>query len=238
MNSCVCVCVKDRLHKRKRETTRTRKDETVRLSLIRNYKLSFTTGTPARGPTRGPTHAPTEAECYRRGSVSAGSTRTVHEAETTSSRRITTSARQTVRPRSSSRTGSLCRKHSDFPRSRGDESPRLCSVRQPLPSSAALRPRQIAIPATATSCSLYRPTSRPSCRLYSLSLSDRDPLRSSRHASSFYISRLSLIFVQLLTPHAQKKGRFARLPSYVCKGRFRRPFPCFRPWTVFFTTTS
>ena len=67
MDSCVCVCVKDRLHKRKRETTRPRKDETVRLSLIRNYKLSFTTGTPARGPTRGPTHAPTEAECYRRG---------------------------------------------------------------------------------------------------------------------------------------------------------------------------
>ena len=36
------------------------------------------------------------------------------------------------------------------------------------------------IPATAPSCSLYRPTSRPSCQLYSLSLSDRDPLRSSR----------------------------------------------------------
>ena len=178
-------------------------------------------------------------------SVFAGSTRAVHGAETTNSRRITTSAPKSARPRSSSRTGSLCRKHSGFPRSRGDESPGSAASDdlpsrkgEPLRSSTALRPRQVAIPATATSCSLYRPTSRPSCRLYSLSLSDRDPLRSSRHASSFYISRLSLIFVQLLTPHAQKKGRFARLPSYVCKGRFRRPFPCFRPWTVFFTTST
>ena len=111
--------------------------------------------------------------------------------------------------------------------------PRLCSVRRPLRSSAALRPRQIAIPATAPSCSLYRPTSRPSCRLYSLSLSDRDPLRFSRRASSSYISRL----VQLLNSHARQRRLFARSSLHSCKGPFPPIVLRFRPWTVFFTTT-
>ena len=67
---CVCVCERPTAQET-RETTRARKDETARLQLNREYKLSFTTGTPARVPTRVPLTHPqeqnvTEEECLCR----------------------------------------------------------------------------------------------------------------------------------------------------------------------------
>ena len=145
------------------------------------YRQSVTTGGPVRVPLRGPTHAHTHNVS---GSASTGSTQATLGAEATNSRQCHDLHADTERPRSSNRMGSPCRKHSGFPRSRRNESPssavsdRLPSRRRERARSpAALRPRQFAIPATATSCPLYRPTGRPSRQLYSLSLSDRDPLR-------------------------------------------------------------
>ena len=85
-------------------------------------------------------------------------------------------------PEAATERGSFYRKHSGFPRSRSDESPGSVVFddlrwrrRERAHSSAALRPRQNAIPATANSLPFYRPPRQRSLHQnYSLSLLDRD----------------------------------------------------------------
>ena len=166
-------------------------------------------------------------------SVFAGSTRAVHGAETANSRRITTSAPKSARPRSSSRTGSLCRKHSGFPRSRGDESPGsaasdgLFAVRQHFVLAKSRYLQQLP-PAPYIGRRVGRHVNFIPC-----------PFRTGIRfdllgAPPRFTSADS--YDSLIHTHDRRDcSRGLRL--HLCKGPFPPFILRFRPWTVFFTTT-